>query len=132
MNPTKEDLDRLLAFLPKFQVWGFKAVIKWHGLEQTGSEQECAWPEYHLDIDAFVDLLVLECWNDYEYMDKEMFWYNIPRAKLDELKTYLTNFYRIERFCDGHMEKVFDEGFIVDILLRLQELKDLGQLDLKE
>lgn len=43
---------------------------------------------------------------------------------LEELRKLLTMHLRIERFSEGHMQKLFEEGFFQKFFNRLEELKD--------
>lgn len=127
---TRERIDELLRFLPRFKVPG----RVW--IERVGGGQETAdgavtmyYPLYCEDVLAFYQLAGQPWWSDYGYeprvaaqmiADEE----RIARATLGEIKTMLTCCVRGERFSDGHWAAMLESGKIVAILRRLQMLRE--------
>ena len=111
----KPNFEELLRFLPLFVDPTFKPVI---------NEVDELYFEYHPTVEAFCDELTKECWIDYDYMSRELTYSNIENANLALLKSYLTSIWRRERFSDGHIASMFENGLVVDILWRLKELRD--------
>jgi hypothetical protein len=127
---TRERIDELLCFLPRFEVPG----RVW--IEGVGGGKETAdgavtmrYPVYGKDVLAFYRLAGQPWWSDYGYepraaaqMLADMA--RIARATLDEIKTMLTYCVRGERFADGHWAAMLESGKVVAILRRLQVLRE--------
>ena len=86
------------------------------------------WPEYSPVVEEFVTAASEECWQDREYVEKEVNELlndktRISRASIREIRTMLTFCIRGERFCTGHLEGVLEDGTIRALLERLVELR---------
>jgi hypothetical protein len=119
---TTPDFEKLLWFLPLFMDPTFKSMIN----------EADDYPEYHPTVGAFCDELAKKCWIDYDYMSRDLTYLNIENANLALLKSYLTSIWRRERFSDGHIASMFENGLVVDILWRLKELRDIAMTDGKK
>jgi len=127
---TRERIDELLCFLPRFEAPG-RAWI-----EGVGGGQETAdgamtmfYPVYCEDVLAFYRLAGQPWWADYGYEPRAAAQMladeaRIARATLDEIKTMLTYCVRGERFADGHWAAMLKSGRIVAILRRLKALRE--------
>ena len=119
---TTPDFEKLLRFLPLFMDPTFKSMIN----------EADDYPESHPTVGAFCDELAKKCWIDYDYMSRDLTYLNIENANLALLKSYLTSIWRRERFSDGHIASMFENGLVVDILWRLKELRDIAMTDGKK
>jgi len=129
--PTKDDINELIAFLPKLYAEGFKPVSLWHGGRQEGTNVfTVPFPEYDTVVEDFFRTAGQDCWSDYGYdpveagqmiRDAEF----IKGSSLDQVKTMLTYCVRGERFSDGHWGAMIESGNIRNLLERLAELAAL-------
>ena len=136
-QPTHEDIQALLNFLPVFKTLGFDPVVRWHGGDKDKNGViHMPFPEYDPNVGKFFHLASSECWCDYEYTssgagkmvrNKEL----IQNASLAELKSLLTYCVRGERFGDGVWEDFFNEGIIQSILERLKIICENKNLSTK-
>lgn len=124
---THDDIDELLAYLPKFEEAGRRFGRDWDPGDQGGNGG--SGPAYDEDIVRFFHLAGKPCWSDYEYDptvvvnligDDE----HVSNASLGEIKTLLTWCTRGEQFYEGHWSTVLETGRIQAILRRLRELRD--------
>lgn len=129
VNPTAEDFDELLAYLPVLYAHGFKAVNHWNGGTKTSDGTSLMpWPVYEGVVVSFFEVAAQKCWTDYEYTSKEAGTMlcekqRVARATLEEIKTMLTWCVRGERFCAGHWDAIINDGRIRSLLLRLLDIK---------
>ncbi len=126
---TLRDIDRLLQFLPLFEMPGRGYVrvpsSKRSSLADIGSLPR---PEYCQDVLAFFWLAGQLCWSDFHYDPREaqallsddQF---IDTCSLEQLKTLLTYCVRSERFSDGAWLHLLESGRIVVLLKRLAVLR---------
>jgi len=124
INPTRRDVEELLAFLPIFDQEGFQPIIRWRG---GASEGTCAWPEYDPNVERFFLEVAEEYWCDHGYGPPDISQMirdegRVAQADLAEIKSMLTWCVRGERFCDGHWGGVIDEGLVQRVLRRLAKL----------
>ncbi|MFO0914386.1 MAG: DUF6508 domain-containing protein [Pirellulales bacterium] len=132
---TTAQIDVLLPFLDKFTVDGFQA-----GTWQSPPGQ-LPWLDYQDSVIKFQKLLYEHGWIDpfdwvawrttaQEYILQPN---KLASADLDVLRKLLTTHVRQDRFCEGHLASMFQNGHIVAILQRLkgirQELTEDGNLD---
>jgi hypothetical protein len=126
--PTRQEMQELVAFLPRLYSEGFKPVIKWNGGDQ-GKDGfiRLPWPEYDPVVEEFYRLAASACWLDYGYRpedaarmlkDDEL----VKSASLPQIKTMLTYCVRGERFSDGHWAEMIENGYIRKILERINVL----------
>lgn len=126
--PNKEEIDTLIQSLPLLYEDGFDPVKEWHGKEIS------MYPEYKKDVVKFMDMCHQNCWVDCDYdlkkpeiILKDMVL--IKSASLEEIKALLTFCNRGERFCDGHIASMFENGVIKSIINRLKTISnELGNL----
>jgi hypothetical protein len=128
--PSQDEIQQLVAYLPRLYATGFEPVERWEGGTQddTGTWR-LPWPVYHPLVIEFFRALGADCWLDYEYdpatagrmLAEEGF---VERASLGQIKTMLTFCVRGERFSDGHWEEMIKNGHVRRLLTRLQELED--------
>lgn len=88
---------------------------------QKKPKVECApYPIYNEKIMKALDLLE----PDYEYIANQRAIANMPvnKMSIDNIKTMLTFINRGERFCDGHIASFVENGYLLELLLRLSEL----------
>ena len=129
---TRERVDELLAFLPRFEVPGRAWIEGVGGGEETeNGAVTTRFPIYYEDVLAFYRLAGQPWWSDYEYVPREAAGMladeeRIARATLDEIKTMLTYCVRGERFADGHWAAMLESGKVVAILRRLAGLGEKG------
>jgi hypothetical protein len=127
---TRERIEALLRFLPRFEVPGRAWIEGVAGGEETGDGAvTMRYPVYCEDVLAFCQLAGQPWWSDYAYEPREAGSMladeaRIARATVDELKTMLTYCVRGERFADGHWAAMLETGKIVAILRRLKVLRE--------
>ena len=127
-EPTLQDIDELIGYLPRLYAAGFSPVLHW---EESKKGKDGAWsmpyPHYHPLTEEFFRKLA-GAWIDYEYdqeqasrmlRDENL----IKTASLAQIKTMLTFCVRGERFSDGHWENMIQKGHIRRLLERLREIK---------
>ena len=130
--PTREDIDELVAYLPRLYAEGFRPVVRWDGGEKTKEGYiTMPWPVYDPLVEAFFRFK--PCWLDYNYSpetagkmlrDEE----RVKAATLEEIKSMLTFCVRGERFSDGHWGAMIEGGHIRRLLERLIEIRsEMGQ-----
>ncbi len=121
-----EDLNAILKFLPQFE----------HPDCSPGSvvaeEGHFPWFDYSHSVDEFVQSLyqhkfiVIFDWSSWQ--DEAIEYYNNPErlsnADLPKIRRILTLHVRKERFCEGHLEEMFESGHIVAVLRRLQDIAE--------
>jgi hypothetical protein len=124
-NPTREEVDELVSYLPIFSQEGYDPVREWRGGESlTDGTHTFPWPIYREEVGEFFRLAGGEPWSDYGYQDKNPAAMlrdprTIDNATLDQIKTMLTYFVRGERFGDGFWGEMIREGLIQRLLERL-------------
>lgn len=127
--PTKEEINELIAFLPRLATEGFSPVKEWKGGERTESGSiTMPWPDYEQVVLDFFQAASARCWMDGRYLQSEAvdrigdedF---VGNASLDEIRSMLTWCVRGERFCDGHWANVIEAGQIRRLLERLVQLR---------
>lgn len=119
--PQRTDMDELLSFLPRLYPNG--VAIKTYTVPEG-----TYWPLYAEVVKDFYRAVAKECWNDFDYLrhgaglmsENETY---ITQANLADIQSMLTWCLRGERFCDGHNGSVIEEGYVMNILRRLQVLR---------
>ncbi len=126
--PTYQEMQALVAFLPRLYSPGFQPVIKWNGGDQgKDGSFTLPWPDYDPVVEEFYRTVASEFWLDYGYRPEEAakmlqddeF---VKSASLAQIKTMLTFCVRGERFSDGHWAEMIENGSIRRILERIDEL----------
>ena len=131
-TPTLEQIDELVAFLPKLYAEGSETLKEMVSRDPDGS---LVFPHavYSDVVEEFVDVASQNHWCDFNYspgtsgdgLEDPAF---VARASLDEVKTMLTWCIRGERFCSGHLGAVIDSGKLRLLLARLAVIREeLGQ-----
>lgn len=126
--PTAQEIEALVAFLPRLYAAGFLPITQWHGGDQLpDGSTSMPWPEYDPLVEEFTRAVASGGWLDYAYRPEEahqMFADEdfIKTAALPQIKTMLTYFVRGERFSDGHWAAMITGGHIRRLLERLAEL----------
>lgn len=126
--PTLQEINKLVAFLPRLYEEGFTPIKRWGG--GTTSKDgvfTMPWPEYDEIVEEFFRTASTECWIDYNYRPEEacrMLENDdvLKTADLAQIKTMLTYCVRWERFCDGHWDEMIKGGHVRRLLQRLAEL----------
>lgn len=127
--PTSQNIDELLAFLPKLCNEDFRPVKRWHSGEQENGVIAMPHPEYASVAREFFQAASKECWMDRHYQpetaaamlgDAQV----VQNADLSQIRTMLTYCVRGERFCDGHWGKMIEDGHICRLLRRLSSIAD--------
>ena len=127
-NPTPQEIEELIAFLPRLYKPGFSPVKKWHGGDKGDDGViTMPWPDYDETVMEFIKVAEGDCWTDPEYLsasagqmldDKDA----VKVADLDQIKAMLTFCVRGERFCTGHWNAVIENGNVRRLLHRLEEI----------
>jgi hypothetical protein len=126
--PTSQEIEELVAFLPRLYEKGFSPVKRWHGGNKDHNGVIIMpWPEYEPVVEEFIRISSAECWTDYKYQNNlaEQMLNNedaIKTADLAQIKTMLTYCVRGERFCTGHWSAAIENGQVRRLLQRLADL----------
>ena len=115
---ASEHIDELLVFLPLFEQPKGPFVLEYN-----------PYPQYAPEVLAFFKLAGVAFWSEYGYDPITAFAMledddQIRTATLDQVKTILTACVRGERFGDGFWAAMLEQGKIVELLRRLQVLRD--------
>lgn len=128
--PGIEDIQQLVAFLPRLYREGFQPVEKWEGgVRQKDGSYTVPYPAYQPEVLAFYQTAAQAVWMDFGYQPDEA-WkmlsnpHFVANASLAQIKTMLTFCVRGERFSDGHWAAMIEQGHIRHLLERLSVLKD--------
>jgi hypothetical protein len=125
---TREDIDALLEFLPRFEQPG-RTFAKWGDVEKNADGSiSLPFPTYDDDVEDFFRLLGQHGWIDYNYKPEEAarmladedF---IKGASLEQVRSMLTYCARGERFCDGLRESLLVGGQVAALLRRLEAIR---------
>ena len=67
-QPTSEEIEELVAFLPQLYKDGFTPVKRWvHSEKDESGTIQLGWPEYHNVVEEFFRVASMECWTDFDY-----------------------------------------------------------------
>ena len=126
--PTSQEIDELIAFLPRLYAEGFSPVLGWEGggKEKDGT-YSLPYPKYDPFVEEFFGV-VSKSWLDYEYNPEQAYKMlrdenSVKTASLAQIKTMLTFCVRGERFSDGHWGEMIEKGYIRKLLERLNEIQ---------
>ena len=126
--PKSQEIEELVAFLPRLCDKGFSPVKKWHGGdEDQDGVSTMPYPEYDPIVKEFFRVASSECWTDPDYLAKSAGQIlddedAVKVADLDQIKAMLTFCVRGERFFTGHWGAVIENGYIRRLLERLEEI----------
>lgn len=116
--------DRLLTFIGIFQRPGFD-YGQW-----AGGRDQFACFAYSPEVDRFVKVLYDDGWIvsfDWMHWQRGKVLYDHPdrlaRARTRTLRRLLTAHVPLDRFSEGHLATVLEDGHILAILRRLAELR---------
>jgi len=127
--PGPEDIDRLMAFLPRLPTDRASVIENEDSSAGSGASPiPFHYPGYAPVVEEFFAAASAECWSDHEYdpwvvgpqLEESGF---VEAADLSQIRTLLTFCVRGERFCDGFWGSMIQEGHIRRILKRLMELR---------
>ena len=70
--PTLQEIDELIAFLPRLYAEGFKPIDEWGGgtVDEDGILL-MPWPKYNKVVEEFFQHASRECWLDCSYKPEE-------------------------------------------------------------
>lgn len=131
-TPTPDQIDELVAFLPKLYAEGSETLKE---MVSEDPDESLVFPHaiYSDVVYEFVGVASQKHWCDFNYspgtsgdgLEDPSF---VARASLDEVKTMLTWCIRGERFCSGHWANIIESGKLRLLLERLAAIrKELGQ-----
>lgn len=126
-TPTARQIDALLPFLDRLMAEGFTrdkshiepSPVTGNDLSETVDKFEKAlykhdwvkpgfnWPQWQQEAATYVDSLE-----------------KVASADVETLRRLLTTHVRKERFCEGHLAEMVQNGHIAAILSRLRELRE--------
>jgi len=126
---TPEGIRKILEFLPLFKSNGFETG-KWH-TSRNNDENDLTLPcyEYSELVGKFIQTLYDEGfiypfdWSKWNYgiklsQNNEL----MQKANLLNLRKLVTAHVRQDRFCEGHLASLLENGIIVKILERIQQI----------
>ena len=127
--PTLDDIDELVAFLPKLYADGFEAQKEMR--IEDGPDGSVSFPHAVYDplVWEFMETASKDCWCDYDYspassgepLDDPSY---VASASIEKIKSMLTWCIRGERFCGGHVGTMIETGKVRILLERLTELRE--------
>jgi len=124
---TTRGINKVLKFLPIFEQKGYR-FSEW--VYPSPSEDGTIFSpflEYRKEVNEFITILHEEefttpfdwgNWQDQADFEPHV----LKKANLETLQKLLTIHIRKERFCDGHLATVLENGHIIAILRRLKEI----------
>jgi hypothetical protein len=125
--PKTKEIEELVSFLPRLYEDEFTPIKRLGGgTKGKDGVITLGWPEYEKVVTEFFQVASEECWSDGDYIpnnaarmleDEDL----IKTADLTQITTMLTFCVRGERFCDGHLGAMIEEGHIRRLLQRLAE-----------
>ena len=126
MTPTTKQFDAILSYLDRFSAEGFTAGT-WHE-----NSDHTLWFEFSDLVSEFRQALYDNGWTPRSFEWPK--WQEtaqkyvaepgrIDSADIETIKKLFTTHIRKDRFCDGHLAVMFENGHIVALLRRLQELR---------
>lgn len=127
--PTLQQIEALIAFLPRLYAEGFSPVESWSGGEkQKDGSFTIPYPNYNPVVEEFFRAVSSEGWLDHEYNPEQAYQMLkdenlVKTASLTQIQTMLTFCVRGERFSDGHWGEMIEKGYIRRLLERLEEIK---------
>ena len=126
--PTTQEIDELIAFLPRLYRDGFAPVKQWRGGEREDGVISLPWPEYDEIVQSFFHVASRPAWSDTAYRPEEAGAMladeaAVKTADLAQIRTMLTYCARGERFSDGHWAAMIEDGHIRRLLQRLEEIR---------
>lgn len=124
--PTLEQIDALMPFLDKFELAEFSAG--------TWKIEEGHFPWFNFDevVMEFVQVLYGNNWvtpqfDWTEWQDSAKQYIESPEmvesADAATIQKLLTTHARADRFCEGHLASMFENGHILALLQRLKVLR---------
>lgn len=128
-EPTAEEFDELIGYLPRLSAPGFVAIqASRGGVYAAKGVMTLPWPEYSEVARRLFGAFSGPAWQDYGYLSRDPearmtqpgF---IENATLDEIKCLMTFCVRGERFCDGHWGGMIEAGYVERILRRLDVIR---------
>lgn len=127
--PALDEMESLIAYLPRLYAEGFVPIASWSGGEkQKDGSFTISYPNYNPVVEEFFRLVSSQGWLDYEYNPEQAYQMlkddkAIRTASLAQIRTMLTFCVRGERFSDGHWGEMIEKGYIRRLLERLNEIK---------
>jgi hypothetical protein len=124
---TSKQIDALLPYLDRFTAEGF-SVGTWHNPPGV-----FPWFEFNEAVSEFQQALYDNGWitssfnwTDWqetakEYVEKPQ---TIESADAKTIQKLFTTHVRKERFCEGHLAAMFENGHVVALLRRLKEVRE--------
>jgi hypothetical protein len=124
--PIENQIDAILPFLGRFEAAGFSAG-KWNS---SPSMFPCF--DFDESVVQFEQALYDHGWISKsfdwgEWQDTAIEYVEAPdkinSADVDTIQKLFTTHVRKERFCEGHLAAMFENGHIVALLRRLRDLR---------
>lgn len=127
MKPvTQKQIDALLPFLDKFEAARFSAG-EWHN-----EPRQFPWFNFDEVVMEFVQALYDNEWvtptfNWTKWQDSAKRYVESPElidsADTTTIQKLLTTHARTDRFCEGHLAGMFENGHMVALLRRLRDIR---------
>ena len=127
--PTREDIEILMSYLPRFYAPGFSPIQRWDGGENLKDGSfTLPYPKYDPLVEEFFNHVSSDGWLDYEYNPEQTYKMlndelAVKRASIEQIQSMLTFCVRGERFSDGHWGHMIEQGYIRRLLGRLVQIK---------
>ncbi|OWK45501.1 DUF6508 domain-containing protein [Fimbriiglobus ruber] len=126
MMPTKEEIDAILPFLDRFEAAGF-SVGSWKMSE--GQFPQFSFEEVVLEFhQALYDngwVTPAFDWIEWQHSAQEFVESSkkIENADATTIQKLLTTHCRADRFCEGHLASMLENGHVVALLRRLKAIR---------
>ena len=127
-QPTAQQIEILISYLPRLHAAGFSPVERWDGGENLKDGSfTLPYPKYDPLVEEFFSHVSSDGWLDYEYDPDQAYKMlhdeqAVKDASIQQIQSMLTFCVRGERFSDGHWGHVIEKGYIRRLLERLIEL----------
>jgi hypothetical protein len=126
-EPTSEELDKLLSFLPAFEKEG-RTFGHWNVSKPEDEEKHLPYAVYDKDVRDFLEIASQPCFmtrgGSNEIISKWLENLNFyETATLEQLISALSSWMRGERFTEGLWFEALKDGHIQRILRRMKELR---------
>ena len=130
---TARGMSKVLEFLPVFEQNGYKFFVWGYGsLSYEDGTNVFPAPQYSEEVIRFIEILYEEGfiiqfdWRKWQGKVKQLCLETeaLKKANLETIQKLLTSYIRGERFCEGLLARVLEDGYITAILHRLKDIRD--------
>ena len=110
--PNRQEIESMLAFIPKFNADDFQPIVGWDG----------SYPKYHPVMYELQEEINKPCWIGDSSTFGERSKEQLKTGDLNHLVDFFSRYRRAEQMFLGGQGHATIEGYVMTVLLRLQEL----------